>query len=57
MPSSSREMLAIRAIRSAVRTSRAVQVGDLNMTVSEMMAVKGITMTPGEVYYNARDKK
>ena len=30
--------MAIRAIRSAVRISREVQVGDLNMTVSEIMA-------------------
>ena len=29
---------AIRAMRSAVRISRGVQVGDLNMTVSERMA-------------------
>ena len=28
----------MRAIRSAVRISRSVQVGDLNMTVSERMA-------------------
>ena len=38
LPSSSRETLAIRAIRSAMRTSREVQVGDLNITVSEIMA-------------------
>ena len=37
-PSSSRETLAIRAIRSAVRMSRWVQVGDLNMTVSDRIA-------------------
>ena len=37
-PNSSRDTLAIRAIRSAVRRSRSVQVGDLNMTVSERMA-------------------
>ena len=38
MPNSSREMLAILAMRSAVRMSRRVQVGDLNITVSEIMA-------------------
>ena len=38
LPNSSRETLAIRAIRSAVLRSLSVQVGDLNITVSEMMA-------------------
>ena len=38
LPSSSREILAILAIRSAVRTSRSVQVGDLNITVSDKIA-------------------
>ena len=38
LPSSSRDTLAIRAIRSAVRMSRWVQVGDLNITVSDKIA-------------------
>ena len=37
-PSSSRETLAIRDIRLAMSISRWVQVGDLNMTVSDTMA-------------------
>ena len=37
-PSSSSEILAIRAMRSAMRRSTAVEVGDLNMTVSATMA-------------------
>ena len=37
-PSAWREMLAIRAMRLATSMSRWVQVGDLNMTVSETMA-------------------
>ena len=37
-PSSSRPRSAILAMRSAIFRSRAVQVGDLNITVSEMMA-------------------
>ena len=37
-PSSSSETLAMRAMRSAILRSRWVQVGDLNMTVSETMA-------------------
>ena len=38
LPSSSRETLAIRAIRAAIRRSWEVQVGDLNITVSDTMA-------------------
>ena len=38
LPSSSRETLAMRAMRLAMSISRWVQVGDLNMTVSETMA-------------------
>ena len=38
LPSSSSEMLAMRAMRSAMRRSTAVDVGDLNMTVSATMA-------------------
>ena len=37
-PSSSSEMFAMRAMRSAMRWSRGVAVGDLNMTVSATMA-------------------
>ena len=37
-PKSSSDTLAMRAILSAARISRSVQVGDLNITVSEMMA-------------------
>ena len=37
-PSSSSDTLAMRAIRSAILRSRTVQVGDLNMTVSETIA-------------------
>ena len=37
-PSSSSEMFAMRAMRSAMRWSRGVDVGDLNMTVSATMA-------------------
>ena len=37
-PSSSSDTLAMRAIRSAILRSRTVQVGDLNMTVSDTMA-------------------
>ena len=38
LPRSSRETLAILAIRVATSISRRVQVGDLNMTVSDTMA-------------------
>ena len=38
LPSSSRETLAMRAMRFATSISRWVQVGDLNITVSETMA-------------------
>ena len=37
-PSSSSEMFAMRAMRSAMRWSRCVAVGDLNMTVSATIA-------------------
>ena len=38
LPSSSRERLAMRAMRVATSMSRWVQVGDLNITVSEIIA-------------------
>ena len=37
-PKASSETFAMRAIRSASAVSRFVQVGDLNMTVSDSMA-------------------
>ena len=52
LPSSSRETLAMRARRWAISTSRFVQVGDLNMTVSDKIAaaispaIWGEGMTP-----------
>ena len=48
MPSSSRETLAILARRSAIFRSRSVQVGDLNITVSERMAAAIIPAMPLE---------
>ena len=38
LPRASSETFAMRAIRSASAVSRFVQVGDLNMTVSDSMA-------------------
>ena len=59
LPNSSKETLAIRAIRWAMSTSRFVQVGDLNMTVSDTMAaamrpaILAVGMRPFSWYISA----
>ena len=48
LPSSSRDTSAILARRSAILRSRSVQVGDLNMTVSDKMAAAIMPAMPLE---------